>query len=337
MRLFMAAIMDQDPPMRCACFAIVLVGCGGSPAPGDDADIPSACEATTPWASAPPLAIGPTQETAVVAVGGQVFILGGFNNGDIVTTVQLFDPVSCTYSTAPPLPAPVHHVTAAALGNTIFVLGALTSGSFTAIGDTWSWTPGDASWQVRATMPVGTQRGAAVAGAVGDKLVVAGGFRNGAVTDVGIYDPVGDAWTAGPPLPAPRDHACGGVIGDKLYVAGGRQGDPSTNAPTLFELALGGAWVERAVMPTARGGTACGVVGDRLIVVGGEGNPNEATGVFPEVEAYTAASDTWDALAPMPTPRHGMGAAAVGGRLYVPGGATTQGFGAVATHEILTP
>jgi hypothetical protein len=38
----------------------------------------------------------------------------------------------------------------------------------------------------------------------------------------------------------------------------------------------------------------------------------------------------------MPTPRHGMGAAATGGRLYVPGGATVQAFGAVATHEILT-
>jgi hypothetical protein len=39
----------------------------------------------------------------------------------------------------------------------------------------------------------------------------------------------------------------------------------------------------------------------------------------------------------MITPRHGTGAAGVGGVLYVPGGATQQAFGAVATHESYTP
>jgi hypothetical protein len=39
----------------------------------------------------------------------------------------------------------------------------------------------------------------------------------------------------------------------------------------------------------------------------------------------------------MPTPRHGMAAAAWNGALYVPGGATSAGFGAVAAHEVLTP
>jgi hypothetical protein len=38
----------------------------------------------------------------------------------------------------------------------------------------------------------------------------------------------------------------------------------------------------------------------------------------------------------MVTPRHGMGAAAIGNSLYVPGGATVQAFGAVDTFEILT-
>jgi hypothetical protein len=37
----------------------------------------------------------------------------------------------------------------------------------------------------------------------------------------------------------------------------------------------------------------------------------------------------------MPHPRHGMAAAGLGGDLYVPGGADTQGLGAVATHEVL--
>jgi hypothetical protein len=39
----------------------------------------------------------------------------------------------------------------------------------------------------------------------------------------------------------------------------------------------------------------------------------------------------------MPSPRHGIGAAVVGDRIWVPGGATVQGFGAVTTHDVFTP
>jgi hypothetical protein len=39
----------------------------------------------------------------------------------------------------------------------------------------------------------------------------------------------------------------------------------------------------------------------------------------------------------MRSPRHGTGAAGFEGRLYVPGGADVQGFGAVDTNEVLVP
>ena len=54
-----------------------------------------------------------------------------------------------------------------------------------------------------------------------------------------------------------------------------------------------------------------------------------------ELEAYTP--DSWEALEPMPTPRHGTGAAELDGVIYVPGGATMQAFGAVDTHEAYVP
>jgi len=323
---------------------VMLVGCGGSdPAapdgPAGDGPVQGTCDDTAPWAAAPPLAIGATQETAVVAVDGKVYILGGFNGLTITQAVQIFDTATCTYSAGPELPLAVHHINAAVVDGTIVVGGALQGGNFTAIGDTWTWNPAtDAAWAIRTSMPAGTQRGAGVAGAIDGKLYVAGGLRAGnALTDVSVYDLALDTWSAEPAMPAPRDHACGGVIGGKLYVAGGRMAAIPSTVNTTFEFTPGGTWDTRATMPTGRGGTACGVIGDRLIIVGGEGNPNAGSGVFPEVEAYTAGTDTWSTLEPMPTPRHGMGAAVSGDRLYVPGGADTQGFGAVATHEVLTP
>ena len=327
---------------RLGVIVLVASGCGDPASGAPDAstgDAPKACETTAPWASAPPLLLGATQETATVAVDGKIYVLGGFNATDgIVTAVQIFDPATCTYSLGPPMPKPVHHINAAELNGTIFVVGAMETAGFTAIGDTWSWNPAsEADWTVRTSMPAGTQRGSAVVGAIDGKIYVAGGLRNGAVTDVSVYDPVLDSWTAQPPLPQIRDHGCGAAAGGKLYVIGGRQANITTITGIVYEFTPGGAWAERMPMPTPRGGTGCGVVNDRIVVVGGEGNPDAASGVFPEVEAYTPATNTWETLTPMPTPRHGMGAAAAGGRLYVPGGASVQAFGAVATHEILTP
>ena len=297
------------------------------------------CEPVTPWAAAPDLPLGPTQETAVVATGGKLYVLGGFDaTGAVVAAVQVFDPAACSWSMGPALPKPVHHANAAVVDGTIYVLGALQTIDFTAIPDVWAWHPATAAtWSPRTSMPAGTQRGSSVTGVIDGKIYVAGGLRGGAVAEVSRFDPAANAWTTGlPALPMPRDHGCGGASGGTLYVVGGRRGGITTQAPTVYAYTPGGAWTERAAMPTARGGTACGIADERIVVVGGEGNAAAASGVFPQAEVYDASTNTWATLAPMPTPRHGMGAAVIDGKLYVPGGATTQGFGAVATHELLT-
>lgn len=324
---------------------IVLGGCGGAGG-GDAPDAASpdgpgaACTRTAGWATAPAVLAGPTQETATVAVDGKVYVIGGFNaTAGVVRTVQIYDTATCSWSLGPELPRAVHHANAADVGGTIYVLGAMTTLDFRAIGDVWAWNPAtDAGWTTRASMPAGTERGSAIVGVLGDRVILAGGLRGGAVAEVSAFDPATDTWdTALPPLPQPRDHACGGVIGGTLYVAGGRLGTVGTIAGDVFAYTPGGGWVARAAMPTPRGGAACGVIADRLIVVGGEGNPAAPSGVFPDVEAFAPATDAWEALAPMPVPRHGMGAAAWEGRLYVPGGASRQAFGAVDVHEVFTP
>ena len=90
-------------------------------------------------------------------------------------------------------------------------------------------------------------------------------------------------------------------------------------------------------MPTSRGGVASAVLDGRLYVFGGEGAPDVASGVFDAVEVYDVAGDRWSVLEPMPSPRHGMGAAAVDGRIIIPGGADEQAFGAVETVSSYQP
>lgn len=337
MRLIIDAVRrSRLLPTLCGA-ALGAMGCsggedGGSDAPGE------ACGEGAPWAEGPALPLGATQETAVVSLDGKIYVLGGFTGQfGITDEVQIFDPASCAWSMGAKLPVASHHLNAAVLGDTIYVAGVLLGDAFTASGDTWSWAPSrEASWSVLPSMPLGTERGAAIAGAIEGRIYIAGGLRNNqSVADFSSYDVVTQTWSAPlPPIPSARDHACGAVVGGALYFIGGRRTGISA---AVHAYTPGGAWEGKAVMPTARAGMGCGVVGDEIVVVGGEGNAAAPLGVFPQVEAYAPATNTWRSLDSMRTPRHGMGAAGHDGKLYVPGGATRAGFGSTSKFEILTP
>jgi hypothetical protein len=51
----------------------------------------------------------------------------------------------------------------------------------------------------------------------------------------------------------------------------------------------------------------------------------EGAGTFEENEAYDPATASWTTLTPLPTPRHGIGAAVINDVVYVPGGALVPG------------
>ena len=56
-----------------------------------------------------------------------------------------------------------------------------------------------------------------------------------------------------------------------------------------------------------------------------------------ENEAYDPAHDAWQAMAPMPTGRHGLGSAVVDGRIYVISGGPTPGGSFSDLNEVFTP
>ncbi len=75
-------------------------------------------------------------------------------------------------------------------------------------------------------------------------------------------------------------------------------------------------------MPTARGGCAYAEVYGRLICAGGETRSEAVT----TVEGYDPETDTWTRYGDLPEPRAGAHGAAIGQRMYVPGGAAALRF-----------
>ena len=113
-------------------------------------------------------------------------------------------------------------------------------------------------------------------------------------------------------------------------MAGGRPGNQT--CVEEYDPALN-VWARKASMPTGRSGVAGAVVGDCLYIFGGEGNAADPNGIFHEVEAYDPATDEWVELPPMQTGRHGIYGAVLGNVIYLPGGATKEGFGTTGVNE----
>jgi N-acetylneuraminic acid mutarotase len=302
---------------------------GGGPGPDASGAPPSPSDAA--YETLPALR-SVRQEHAVVAYDGRVCVIGGFAPA-ITSTVDCFDPGAGTWELLADFPVALHHANAAALGGKIYVLGYLTDLAFSPTGDSYAYDGN--GWTPVASMPADRHRGSAGVAVVGTDVYVIGGASRGSVADVDIYDTVADTWRQGPPLPSPREHMCVGTVGDRIVVAGGRSGGIVSHTDVVLSLAPGAnTWEEVAPMPTSRGGCAGATLAGRFHVFGGEGNPGHPSGVFADAEAYDPELDEWFVLAPMPVPRHGFGAATLGDRIYLPGGATQQAFGAVSDVDM---
>jgi N-acetylneuraminic acid mutarotase len=300
-------------------------------------------EARWEWVVGPSLP-AVVQENAVLTVGDDLWVLGGFQNLQLVDDVRVLKPGATSWDDGPTLPRTLHHMNAAVVAGQVFVLGSLQDFGFAAIGNAWRLDPQAAEpvWTASTPMPNARRRGSAGVAVVGDSVYIVGGFRGSAVAEVDVFDATrpdaADAWTALVDLPGERDHGAAAAFEGKVYYFGGRDTDISAVRADVWRYdpaAPGEGWVVCAPMPTARGGIAAAVYEGRVIVVGGEGNEAVGSGVFPDVEAYDPVTDTWERLPAMRTPRHGTSAAVVGGALWVPGGADVQAFGATDVVEYL--
>ncbi|MET8864747.1 kelch repeat-containing protein [Nonomuraea sp. NPDC004580] len=307
------------------------------------------------WRPRAAIGKGPRQEHSVAAVGHRVYLIGGIipdAAGGVETTarMEVYDTRRDTWSTAAPLPVPMNHPNVATVGGRIYVLGGLSGGaSWQALRDSFVYDPRTDKWTPLPPMPAGIERGSAAMGVRGTKIYLAGGMRTltpgpGGLQDtvdlVSSYDVATGRWERLPSLPQARDHVGGAVIGSTFYVLGGRDRGQVNVRDTVYALDLRARrWSERAPMPTARGGLAAAAVDGKIYTFGGEGrhdgtNPNT---VFSETEAYDTAHDRWVRLAPMPVPRHGTAAVAVGGTIYIPGGGTAAGAAPVDVNDVYRP
>jgi len=134
-------------------------------------------------------------------------------------------------------------------------------------------------------------------------------------------------WVKLTPFPDASEEVYGIASGGKLYIFGGLA--PAwTPKGLVFEYdPATDKWTKKNNMPVAAHHVAVTELNDKIYVMGGFTKPKSGPTAWVPIDnawEYDSANDTWKALAPLPTKRGSPTAAAVNGKIYVIGGATTN-------------
>ena len=194
------------------------------------------------------------------------------------------------------------------------------------------------SWRSGASLP---QPRDEIRAAAGDGIVYLGtgieleetssGFRS--VARMYAFDPDRATYTRLPDVPARVDHPLLAAGAGDLYLVGGYADGIPTGRTWRFS-ARERRWSELAPMPTARGALGGGVIGNRLYAVGGAPTTSATTiESYSTLEILDLQTGRWRTGPPMRFARHHVGAAALGGSLYVVGGRGRSDLSLVHTER----
>jgi non-specific serine/threonine protein kinase len=193
----------------------------------------------------------------------------------------------------------------------LVLLGAGNSGGATA------------GWKKAAPIPL--PRSEVAAAAVGNEIVVVGGFLQdgSSSTRAEAYSPARNRWRRLPDLPVAVNHPMAAAARGRLYVVGGYGAAGALRTAHAF---FRGRWERLPDMPESRAAAGAAVVGRTLYVMGGVtdggriGNRELArTGL-----AFDLDAKRWTTFEG-PTPREHLGVTAARGAIYVVAG-RTAGF-----------
>jgi N-acetylneuraminic acid mutarotase len=248
----------------------------------------------------------PAHHTAQAALGGKIYVFGGFAKSNTdkpgwlpTNDAEAYDPAADTWTALAPMPTPRGAAIAVAYQGKIYVIGG--AGMHPGV------KPAPLGFE-----PPSVHR---------------------SLPTVEVYDPAANRWAERSPMPTARNHiAAAGAVGGRIYVIGGRIGSVIMNGDNIdlvesYDPATDSWGALGARMPTARSGGGYGVYHGKIYVGGGEFQLNGLLGAYRAFEVYDPASNSWQTLPYLPEPRHGCMAAFIGNKLHIVGGTIQSDLG----------
>jgi N-acetylneuraminic acid mutarotase len=286
------------------------------------------------WGALPPAALE-RSEVAAARVGNFIYVVGGFEATRTSPALERYDIRRRRWKRLRDMPLAVNHPTAVAYHGDVYVHGGYTAnlGLDGTTGALQRYHPSRNRWSRLPSSP--TPRAAHATAVIGHRLYAGGGANaTGSLSSLEIYDFETRRWRRGPSFPPPaRNHTTGVASGGRFYVLAGRDTQNFTAAARYDPSRR--KWERLPPLHTPRGGIASARLSDgRIVVFGGEQLVAGGTTIA-QVELFDPRTRRWSSLPDMRTPRHGLGGAALGRRVFAIEGGPTPGFAFTRTIEYL--
>jgi hypothetical protein len=311
--------------------------------------------ATGEWTQLAPVPQSRT-EVSVTTDGRTIYLIGGFGvpqNGEPTAPREMFayDSETDRWSTAGRIPEGVNHAGFLYHDGRLYLVGGYVENTFEPTGAVRIYDIEGGRWRDGAPMP--TPRGALAYAVLNGKIHTIGGTvappeplddhdHEGGRVDhsVGtheVYDPATDTWDQRAAMPTARNHHVAAAVDGRIYVTAGRFSTNFTMTTTEVYDPSTDRWTEAPPLPTGRSGVAGAVFDGWMYVFGGETFDPGAERTFDAAERFSPRERRWEKLPPMPTARHGLGAAPVGSAIYVVSGGPEPGFSFGTANERFVP
>lgn len=176
------------------------------------------------WSTGAPM---PTARAglASAAMGGKIYAIGGrtatgprpLGAAFVLSTVEVYDIATDTWTTAAPLNVARSDLVAVAHGGRIYAIGGWNG--VTQMGTVEVYDPTTDTWTSAASMP--TARSNLVADVKGNTIYAIGGYTGVNLNTNEAYDIAKGTWSTKASMTTARSEMDSARVGDKIYVIGG--------------------------------------------------------------------------------------------------------------------
>jgi N-acetylneuraminic acid mutarotase len=169
------------------------------------------------WIELPSAGV-PRAAHALQAIDGRLYAAGGANSQtEQLTSLEIYDIQSRTWSAGADMPTGRNHVASAVVDGCMYVLGGRPPLNLSVVEH---YDPATDSWKTVAPLPVA--RSGFAAAVVGRRVVVFGGeAADGTIAPVDAYDADADTWAGLPAMRTPRHGLGGAARGNRVFALEG--------------------------------------------------------------------------------------------------------------------
>jgi len=276
-------------------------------------------------------------ENGFVEFQGKFYLFGGRR----IQAVDVFDPVTNTWTSASKPPLEIHHFQPIVVGDEIWLIGTMT-GEFpreTPLESVMIYSPLIDTWSEGPIIPASRRRGAAGCVLHTDGWIyVVGGIVDGHYSGTQAWfdriHPSTGEWQELPDAPNKRDHAPCVIVQNKLYFLGGRETgrhngqdldiffDYTIEDVDVYDIDTAQWSIHDKPIPIQTAAGGIGVYNDKIHYVGGEAYRSEA---FSDLQIFDVNQDSWSMGPALNRARHGTNCCVHDHKLWIAAGSGARG------------